>query len=177
MAVTRKTAQYFIPGEDEWYKAAYYDPDYKPGMSIYYDYPTNTNVAPSNDVIDPDPGNNANYFSYPGGWAVSTPYWTTEVGEFENSPSPWGTFDQSGNVWEWNEALISSSRGLRGGGFGYSHGDSAYYMLSSRRSSGSPTTEDEYFGFRVAQVPEPCSAALMLIAGGFLVRRRRTASA
>ena len=25
------------------------------------------------------------------------------MGEFENSESPYGTFDQGGNVWEWNE--------------------------------------------------------------------------
>jgi len=170
LAVTRKAAQYFIPGENEWYKAAYYDPDYD-GTFIYYDYPTNANATPSNDIVDPDPGNNANFFD--GAWCVGSPYWTTEVGEFENSDSPWGTFDQGGNVWEWNEAAISSSRGLRGGSFGYSHGDSAYYMLSAYRNSALPTTEDEYFGFRVAQVPEPASASLLALGGIALLRQRK----
>ena len=38
-----------------------------------------------------------------GGFTIGEPYCTTEVGEFENSASPYGTFDQGGNVWEWNE--------------------------------------------------------------------------
>ena len=29
---------------------------------------------------------------------IGAPYWRTVVGEFENSESPYGTFDQSGNV-------------------------------------------------------------------------------
>ena len=37
------------------------------------------------------------------------------MGEFENSESPYGTFDQGGNLYEWNETPIDRSRGLRGG--------------------------------------------------------------
>ena len=40
MAVTRKAnATWVIPTENEWYKAAYYDPN-KPGGAGYWDYPT-----------------------------------------------------------------------------------------------------------------------------------------
>ena len=42
---------------------------------------------------------------------------------YVNSASPYGTFDQGGNVWEWNETAYSvccgSYRGLRGGSFGW----------------------------------------------------------
>ena len=45
----------------------------------------------------------------------------TEVGEFENSVSPYGTFDQGGNLIEWNETILHgtsrSYRGIRGGSF------------------------------------------------------------
>jgi hypothetical protein len=35
----------------------------------------------------------------------------------ESGSSPYGTFDQGGNVFEWNEAISGSSRGLPGGSF------------------------------------------------------------
>ncbi|NNC90446.1 MAG: SUMF1/EgtB/PvdO family nonheme iron enzyme, partial [Akkermansiaceae bacterium] len=34
-------AFYFLPSEDEWYRAAYYDPD----AALYYDYPTGSDTA------------------------------------------------------------------------------------------------------------------------------------
>ncbi len=113
MDITRESdATWFIPTEDEWYKAAYYDGD----NSVYYDYPTGTNTIPSNDLVNPDPGNNAN-FNDPDGYTIGSPYYWTEVGEFENSASPYGTFDQGGNVWEWTETVIvdTTMRQIRGG--------------------------------------------------------------
>ena len=47
MAITRNAgATYFIPSENEWYKAAYY----KGGSTNagYWTYPTQSNTAPSN---------------------------------------------------------------------------------------------------------------------------------
>ena len=122
-------------------------------------------------MVSPDPGNNANYFT--GGWAVGAPYYTTEVGEFENSESPWNTFDQGGNVWEWNEDIAGANRIIRGGSFGYTHGDSAFYLLSSYRRSGGPTLEDEYTGFRMAAIPEPATMSLLTLGGLAILRRRR----
>ena len=116
LQITRRSnARYVIPSEDEWHKAAYHANDGVTGN--YWDYPTSTNSAPSNDCIDPDPGNNANFYHW--GETIGIPYYRTEVGEFENSESPYGTFDQSGNVYEWNEAILDSSyRGLRNGRVG-----------------------------------------------------------
>lgn len=42
----------------------------------------------------------------------------THVGAYTGSASPYGTFDQGGNVYEWNEQIVGSSRGRRGGGWG-----------------------------------------------------------
>jgi hypothetical protein len=60
------------------------------------------------------------YPSIPG---IGSDYCRTEVGEWENSDSPYGTFDQGGNVWEWNEAIVTGETGsyrcLRGGSFYY----------------------------------------------------------
>jgi hypothetical protein len=81
------------------------------------------------------------------------------------SASFYGTFDQGGNVWEWNEAVISSSgRGLRGGSwFNFSDG-----LAASLRSVGSPSRESDNVGFRVASIPEP-STGLLFGLGGLMM--------
>jgi formylglycine-generating enzyme required for sulfatase activity len=169
MAVNRESDwKWAITSEDEWYKAAYHKNDGVTGN--YFDYPTSNDSVPSNDLINPDPGNNANYYRG-GGYTTGSPYYRTEVGEFENSDSPYGTFDQGGNVYEWNEAVFYGSlRGVRGGSFKHGH---AGLRASDRSIYFFPTFEDSGFGFRVSEVPEPCSAALLLVGSLALARYRR----
>ena len=167
-------AKYFIPTENEWYKAAYYDPN-KGGVGLpgYWDYPMQSDVptVPSNDLTTPDGGNNANF--YQGGYTIGPEYYTTLVGEFELSESPYGTFDQGGNLWEWNEtAIAGSSRGWRGGGWDYN----SFRLHASYRLSILPAAEIGYIGFRVASVPEPGSITLLvcgLLTGLVWYRRRK----
>lgn len=168
LAVTRKSDwKWAIASEDEWYKAAYQKND---GVTNnYFDYPTGSNTAPGNDVINPDPGNNANF--YDGSYAIGSPYYRTEVGEFENSDSPYGTFDQGGNVWEWNEAIIGSSRGRRGGSFYYSGG--AGSLHASVRSYSDPASWGDYLGFRVVEVPEPVTMLTLALGGARMFVRRK----
>jgi formylglycine-generating enzyme required for sulfatase activity len=118
-----------------------------------------------------NPGNNANY--YDSGFLIGSPYYRTEVGEFELSESPYGTFDMGGNVWEWNEALIGSNRGLRGGSYHYDNFFLDIYLRSSYRYYSWPSFSDSNIGFRVASVPEPCSLVLLGLGGLTLMRRRR----
>ena len=48
VAVSRKSeARYVIPSENEWYKAAYYDPANYGGVGGYHGYPTGTSTIPS----------------------------------------------------------------------------------------------------------------------------------
>jgi formylglycine-generating enzyme required for sulfatase activity len=151
-AITRRpNARYVIPSEDEWYKAAYYDSH----LGAYFDYATGSNSKLSNRLIAPDPGNNANFRACtPDGvltdYTVGSPYWMTEVGAFTNSASPYGTFDQNGNVWEWNEAVIQTTRrGVRGGAFN----NTLSHLRAAHRGHLLPTDEHPHIGFRVVELP------------------------
>jgi len=153
-------AQVWLPTENEWYKAAYYNP----GSGLYNLYPTSSNLAPTAS----GPTALANHANYD--LAVGD---LTDVGAYTGTMSPYGAFDMGGNVVQWNEALIFGSyRGLRGGMFGSPSSD----LISSKsRFFGDPATDGaEFVGFRVASVPEPSSfvlAALGFI--GLVVWRRR----
>jgi len=86
----------------------------------------------------------------------------TTVGS-NGGPSTYGTYDQSGNVWEWNEAIIGSSRGLRGG----SWISDAVYLSSSFRLSGDPSSESNgsLIGFRLASSLNPLSLSHFVTVG------------
>lgn len=98
------SARFWLPSEDEWYKAAFYDPI----IGDYWDYATGSDDPP---VGEPPPGdaNSANFCPLPwtlGGPADCLPGVSMgpnvpiDVGSYENAPGPWGTLDQAGNVWE-----------------------------------------------------------------------------
>jgi formylglycine-generating enzyme len=163
-SITRNAgATVFLPSENEWYKAAYYNP----ATSLYFQYPTSSNTAPTAEA-PPGGSNSANY-----NFAVGNPGDLTDVGAYTGTTSPVGAFDMGGNVFQWNEALISGSfRGLRGSSFS----SNSMGLLSSRRNSGDLADEDDIvaLGFRVASVPEPSTGVLVVAACGLMwVLRKR----
>jgi len=167
---TSETTTYWIPSENEWYKAAYYQPQAQGGdADNYCFYPTASNTMAGNTI---GLANSANYND--GNYAKdqnSLPTYLTDGGAYGvNSASFYGTYAQGGNVGEWNDAVISSSRGLRGGAWT----DPVGNLRSSTRTYFDPTDESAIIGFRGASVPEPSTAMLIMLGGaGYLLLKRR----
>jgi formylglycine-generating enzyme required for sulfatase activity len=111
-------ARYWLPSEDEWYKAAYYDPT-KNGTGGYWSYATQSDTLPDYATTGT---NSANYNNQRPRNNKLTP-----VGTYVNSTSYYGTYDMTGNQWEWNDGIVfaptlgqplqdqPSSRIVRGG--------------------------------------------------------------
>jgi formylglycine-generating enzyme required for sulfatase activity len=182
---------FFVPTENEWYKAAYYSP-IKGGVGSpgYWSFATQSNSAPGNQVGGT--ANQANYFTG-SGYSVTqslTPSasqnYLTDVGAFSGSASYYGTFDQSGNVSQWNDlsGAGGGTRGWRGGSWNY---NSAFPLSSGDRVDGQYVGSGDgtaRIGIRlagqytVAPVPEidtnGLTHVIALLAGalGFLERRR-----
>jgi len=164
-------ATVWLPSENEWYKAAYYDP----ANETYSTYATQSNTAPGN--IIGNGSNEANYVTANGDFSVtqsssynSSQNYLTATGTFSGSKSYYGTYDQSGDVYNWEATTFSSAYPvLRGGGWS---NFLPYYVSSSDRGYISPSYTVGDFGFRVATVPEPNSIMLILagVAGLALMR-------
>jgi sulfatase modifying factor 1 len=186
-------AAFRLPTNDEWYKAAYFSPNYGGvGVPGYYAYATQSDADPVNVVGST--ANQANYYMGAGfsvtqsGSYDSAQNYLTDVGAFSGSESFYGTFDQSGNVYQWNDLDgLASSGSLRGVRGGYWFGISPYGLSSSYGFSDDPSSESYDVGFRLASpaassVPEidpnSLGSVLALVLGslGLLERRRLKAA-
>ncbi len=150
-SITRNSnATWFLPTENQWYKAAYYDGT----AGVYYDYPTKSDAAPNNNIPDNDSGNSANYHN--GTFTQNESYPLTAVGAYALSASAYGTFDQGGNVREWTETTGSptSTRIVRGGSFST---EATALDAASRTNQGATLAADD-LGFRLATIATPNGA-------------------
>ncbi len=159
-----KDAVYYLPTEDEWVKAAYWN---GAALQTYA-----TKAGESLTQGDGVSGTGWNY--YDNGYAMDprSP-WAVGSGSQELN----GTFDMMGNLWEWMENPYSdanygvdSLRAHRGGGYYHSLGD--YNLASSTRGGHYVDSESNSIGFRVASVPEPTTLSLLAIGSLVLIRRR-----
>ncbi len=140
-------ASVFMPTDQEWYKAAYYDTTAK----IYYEYPTES-YTPTTCSPPTTASNTANCANAVGDLTV--------VGSSPNSASPNGTFDQGGNLWEWNESgFPSATRRLRAGSSGLDAinlSATGFYSLDASEVEYVTERFISSVGFRVAwAIPAP----------------------
>ncbi len=179
-------ATVYLPSEDEWYKAAYYDPTpLAGGGDNYWAYATRSDTLPTAATANAtggisNPGANVANYNSGADWNSHDGNVTT-VGSAA-ADNYFGTADQAGNVFEWNDAVssFSPSRGLRGGSWNYN----SNFLAASFRSDTSPANVASYVGFRVASVvasvpvPEPGTffPSALLVMGALLRRRRGRAS-
>lgn len=162
---TRTAPWYFLPTENEWYKAAYYDPTLQAGRGGYWAYATRSNVYPGN-LVGNEP-NQINYVNDNGLFSVtqqrqysSSLNYLTSVGSYRGSPSYFGTFDQNGNVYEWNDLDGRNGilRGLRGGCW-YSGATPAQDMSPLNFIANPPDYEANVIGIRLAGPPNSLAIA------------------
>jgi formylglycine-generating enzyme required for sulfatase activity len=159
--VSRRTAnaRYVLPSDDEWYKAAYYDPT-KNGTGGYWQYPPKTD-DPAKMVKELPPGGpfSANFDNVAAGDGNGT----TDVGAYTAASSYYGTFDQAGNTWEWNEPLDPATKtaSRRGGSQGNAIARLAAGAIASNGINKGGASVNQ--GFRLALVPPPVQGARLTV--------------
>ncbi len=162
-----KDAYYFLPSENEWYKAAYYNP----AGTNYFLYPTASSTVPT--AVTNGTATNTAVFAGNGVVPVQPAVVTNSGGR-----STYGTMGQGGNLREWNESAsdglynnANAIRAMRGGYYPALAGT----LASTNRDFFDPFLVNASFGFRVASVPEPSTYALLLLGAGamYLWKRRQ----
>ena len=150
---TGAAVAYWIPTENEWYKAAHYSPAYNnTGAPGYYLYATQSNAAPGNAI-----GSTANQMNVIIGinfsvtqsaTLLASQNYLTNVGAYSGSPSYYGTFDQDGNLYQWND-LDGSNPAYRGvrGSFWFAGAQAAQSILYA---GSTPTHAGNDVGFRLS---------------------------
>ena len=156
-----------IPSQDEWYKAAFHKND--GATADYYLYPTSSDDIPvvaaatATGVIA-NPGPNVANYNFGANWdgTINLGHVTSVGSAGIESASPYGTFDQGGNVMEWIDAVSGSRRIMRGGSLWLDEST----LRSTYTSEYNPLIGGSSLGFRLSSlgpinvVPLPAAAWL-----------------
>jgi formylglycine-generating enzyme len=176
LIVRNSGARIAITSNNEWYKAAYYDPTKPSGVGEpnYWIYPTQSDDIPLVSAPPSSAPHTANIYgtdfygtSYGLGYALTpgvgsppltTVNYLTNVGAYTSSVSHYGTFDQAGNVLEWSEELlmpgnVNAVRSILGGAFSIDEYSARYFGSPAATASGNSIS----YGFRLVNlvVPDP----------------------
>ena len=165
-------AKYFLPSENEFYKAAYGKSD----GSGYYLYPTASNSAPTAVAS----GTDANTAVFSGN--IVNPQVPASVYE-AGGLSSYGTMGQGGNIWGWEESAYdgvndssTEARGVRGGLWGNDADALRSTVRDYDNGVGGIGTGFRVASVDIASIPEPSSYALFglgIIGALLAVRRKR----
>jgi len=141
-------ARFWLPSDDEWYKAAYHQPFADGGEPTdYWLYPTRSNDVP---ISEPPPGGPTSVNS-----CCDGPGHATDAGAYANASTWYGTFDQAGNVQEWtewtSEFTFLRDRRVRGGSWEYNE----FYSGSGDFEFDTTDYPAPGIGFRVAGAMAP----------------------
>jgi formylglycine-generating enzyme required for sulfatase activity len=168
-------ATFFLPSEDEFYKAAYYNPTLNGGTGGYTEYGVG-NTAPI--VEGPAGGSTSANYSNGAGSPADNTYWQssggplnrqivnlTDVGAYTNATSHYGLFDVDGNATQWMETSkenpFNSGQDLpiaRGGSWLHGiDGTGAAYRPAQFFATGSSSVSSNSLGIRIARLVDSVS--------------------
>jgi sulfatase modifying factor 1 len=178
---TNNPPTFWIPNENEWYKAAYFDPS--TGGGTYWTYATRSDQTPGNQVggaVNQANFRRINVYSVSQqATTVSGQNYLSDVGSFTNSSSFYGTFDQTGNVIEnLDPDAYATDIFYMGGSWQDNDGfpGASNRLTKFWRGGDGASSTGNAAGLRLAAVPEPatCIMALAgLACGGYLRFRGR----
>jgi hypothetical protein len=152
-------AKYWIPSEDEWVKAVYWDPS-KDGVGGYWPYPNGTDVP----LVPGLPGEGDTPVGL--GLDVNIP-----IGSYPDTMTPWGLLDASGG---WLEMTDTAESGLAARTWGSSNASPSDGDSLTINSMGHRRLTTEGAGLRLAtNVPTPGSLVTLGCAVVFAARRKR----
>lgn len=156
-------ARYWIPSQDEWMKAAHYDPDrYGVGQAGWWEYSHTSDAPPVPGV--PGLGQTSANVRLPG-----FAEWEIPLGAYPGVQSPWGLLDTSGGTNEWlEESSENTWRRFEGTQAGWPY----HPELDAAWALGSEAPAFRARGFRIAsEVPAP--GTLWVCAGAWWWGRRK----
>jgi len=154
--------RFAIASKNEWYKAAFHDASAKLAAS-YHAYATG-------DTISTEMANYGDVLGH-----------TTDVGSYDER-SDYYTYDQAGNVLEWNDTLAQDlitklaeqdllKRSLSDGS--YLASADILGLNKQMPNVAAPSQSNGAWGFRIVSLPEPGSLAVFLASSAAIVARRR----